>query len=170
MRFCVNYKNLNIIIKKIRYFFLLVEQLLNRLMKIQVFIKFDIRSVYNVIRIKKNEWKIAFKCQYEHYEYKIMFFYLINVFANFMNYIHETLKKYLNLFIIMYVNDILIFSLNLNKHDEYVRLILKKLRQYRMFAKLNKYDFNLKKIAFLKYIIKINEIRMNKNKIQIIIN
>ena len=75
-----------------------------------------------------------------------------------MNYIHETLKKYLNLFVIMYVNDILIFSLNQNEHDKYVRLILKKLRQYRMFAKLNKCDFDLKKIAFLKYIIKINEI------------
>ena len=87
-----------------------------------------------------------------------MFFDLINVFANFMNYIHKTLKEYLNLFVIMYVNDILIFSLKQNKYDKYVRLILKKLRQYCMFAKLNKCDFDLKKIAFLKYIIKINEI------------
>ena len=86
-----------------------------------------------------------------------MFFDLINVFANFMNYIHETLKKYLNLFVIMYVNDILIFSLNQNEHDKHVRSILKKLRQYRMFAKLNKCDFDLKKVAFLKYIIKINK-------------
>ena len=99
-----------------------------------------------------------------------MLFDLSNVFANFMNYIHETLKKYLNLFVIMYVNDILIFSLNQNEHNEHVRSILKKFRQYRMFAKLNKCDFNLKKIAFLKYIIKINKIRINKNKIQIIIN
>ena len=87
-----------------------------------------------------------------------MFFDLINISANFLNYIYETLKECLNLFVIMYVNDILIFSLNQNKHDEHVRLILKKLRQYRMFAKLNKCDFDLKKIAFLKYIIKINEI------------
>ena len=56
------------------------------------------------------------------------------------------------------MNDILIFSLNQNKHDKHVRLILKKLRQYRIFAKLNKYDFDFEKIAFLKYIIKINEI------------
>ena len=55
-----------------------------------------------------------------------MFFDLINIFANFMNYIHEALKEYLNLFVIIYVNDILIFSLNQNKHDENVRLILKK--------------------------------------------
>ena len=53
--FCVNYKNLNVIIKKNRYFFSLIEQLLNRLMKIQIFIKFNICSIYNVIRIKKNE-------------------------------------------------------------------------------------------------------------------
>ena len=99
-----------------------------------------------------------------------MFFDLINVFANFINYIYKTLKEYLNLFIIIYVNDILIFSLNQNEHDEHVQSILKKLRQYRMFAKLNKCDFDLKEIAFLKYIIKINEIRMNENKIQIIIN
>ena len=99
-----------------------------------------------------------------------MFFDLINVSANFMNYIYEASKKYLNLFVIMYVNDILIFSLNQNEHNKHVRSILKKLRQYRMFAKLNKCDFDLKKIAFLKYIIKINEIQMNENKIQIIIN
>ena len=99
-----------------------------------------------------------------------MFFDLINVSANFINYIHKTLQKCLNLFIIMYVNDILIVSLNQNKHDKHVRLILKKLRQYFIFAKLNKCNFDLKKIAFLKYIIKINEIRMNENKIQIIIN
>ena len=53
LRFCVNYRNLNVIIKKNRYFFSLIEQLLNRLMKFQIFIKFDIRSVYNAIRIKK---------------------------------------------------------------------------------------------------------------------
>ena len=87
-----------------------------------------------------------------------MFFDLINAFAKFMNYIYKTLKKYLNLFVIMYINDIPIFSLNQNKHDKYVQLILKKLRQYRMFAKSNKCDFDLKKVAFLKYIIKINKI------------
>ena len=111
--------------KKKFYFFSLIKQSLNRLMKIQIFIKFNIRSIYNAIRIKKNKWKIAFKCRYKYYEYKIMFFDLINVFANFMNYIYETLKKYLNLFVIMYVNDILIFLLNQNEHNEHVWLILK---------------------------------------------
>ena len=125
--------------------------MLNCWIKIQIFINFDIRSIYNAIRIKKNKWKIAFTCRYKHYEYNIIFFNLINIFANFMNYIHETLKEYLNLFIIIYVNNILIFLLNQNKYDEHVWLILKKLRQYYMFAKLNKCDFDLKKIAFLKY-------------------
>ena len=87
-----------------------------------------------------------------------MFFDLINASANFINYIYKTLKKYLNLFVIMYINNILIFLLNQNEHDEHVQSILKKLSQYRMFAKLNKFDFDLKEIAFLKYIIKINEI------------
>ena len=54
-----------------------------------------------------------------------MFFDLTNIFANFINYIHEILKKYLNLFVIMYANNILIFSLNQNEHDEHIRLILK---------------------------------------------
>lgn len=110
LRLCVNYRKLSTITKKNRYFFSLIEQLFDNLMKIRIFTKLDICFAYNVLRIRKNDKsKIAFRCCYEHYKYKIMFFELINAFANFMNYIHKIFKKYLNIFVIIYVNNIFIF-------------------------------------------------------------
>ena len=97
-----------------------------------------------------------------------MFFELFNVSANFMNYIHEILRKYLNIFVIIYVDDIFIFSASQKKHDEHVRLILNRLKQYNLFVKLNKCQFDAEKITFLNYIIEMNDISMNENRIKII--
>ena len=68
----------------------------------------------------------------------------------------------------MYVNDILIFSINKKKHNKHVRFVFKRLRQYELFAKLNKCEFDVQKMIFLNYIVKIKNIRMNSNKIKII--
>ena len=77
-----------------------------------------------------------------------MLFELTNASTNFMNYIHETFRKYLNIFVIIYVNDILIFSNNQQKHNKYVRLMLNRLKQYDFFVKLNKCEFDVQKMFF----------------------
>lgn len=90
--------------------------------------KFDSRSAYNAFRMKNNEWKTAFRCRFGHFEYKIMFFGLINAPATFQNYINMVLQKYLDIFVILYLDDILIYSMNKTNYVQDVRLVPEKLK------------------------------------------
>jgi hypothetical protein len=94
-----------------------------------------------------------------------MLFELANAFVTFQNYINFALKEFLNVFVIIYLNDILIYSQNEEKHKNHVQFVLKRLRKYKFFAKLSKCDFDLKEVDYLKFIVKINDIRMNFAKI-----
>ncbi len=97
-----------------------------------------------------------------------MSFELANASVTFQSYINFALRKFLNVFVIIYLNDILIYSQNGEKHTNHVRLVLKRLRKYKLFAKLSKCDFDLKEVDYLKFIVKINDISMNFAKIAIV--
>ncbi len=97
-----------------------------------------------------------------------MSFELTNAFATFQVYINSVLRKFLNVFVIIYLDDILIYSQNEKKHTNHVRLVLKRLRKYKLFAKLNKCAFDLKEIDYLRFIVEINDIRMNFARIAVI--
>jgi hypothetical protein len=109
--------------------------------------------------------KTTFWCYYKQFEYRIMFFDLANKIVTFQIHINFALKKYLNDFCVCYLNDILIYFQKEKNHTNYVRFILKRLKRYKMFIKLNKCVFDLKKIDYLEFIIKINNIYMNFTKI-----
>jgi hypothetical protein len=142
---------------------------LNRFNDVKKFTKLNIQTTYNFIRIKKeDEWKIAFRCRYEQYEYRVMWFEFANAFVTLQNYINFALRKFLNVFVIIYLNDILIYSQNEEEHTNHVRFVLKRLRKYKLFAKLSKCDFDLKEIDYLKFIVEINDIRINFAKIAIV--
>ncbi len=169
LKFCVNYKKLNAITIKNRYSIFLINQLLNRFNDVKKFSKLNIQTTYNFIRIKKkNEWKTAFRCRYEQYEYRVMSFELANAFVTFQSYINFALRKFLDVFVIIYLNDILIYSQNEQKHTNHVQFVLKRLRKYKLFAKLSKCDFDLKEVDYLKFIVEINDIRMNLARIAIV--
>ena len=97
-----------------------------------------------------------------------MFFELTNASTTFQSYIHLTIREYLNIFCIVYLNNILIYSDDKNTHEKHVRLIFEKLRKFKLFANLKKCYFDLNEIDYLKYLINIMKIKMNFVKIQII--
>ncbi len=97
-----------------------------------------------------------------------MFFEFANTSITFQNYINFALRKFLNVFVIIYLNDILIYSQNEEEHTNHVQFVLKRFKKYKLFAKLSKRDFDLKEIDYLKFIIEINDIRMNFAKIAIV--
>ncbi len=97
-----------------------------------------------------------------------MWFEFANAFVTLQNYINFALRKFLNVFVIIYLNDILIYSQNEEEHTNHVRFVLKRLRKYKLFAKLSKCDFDLKEIDYLKFIVEINDIRINFAKIAIV--
>ena len=162
LRLYVNYKDLNVITIKNRYFISLIKHLLNRLIKTSIFTKLNIRSAYNALRIRvDDEWKTTFRCKYDHFEYRIMFFELTNASTTFQSYIHLTLREYLDIFCIVYLNDILIYSDDKNTHEKHVRLIFEKFRKFKLFANLKKCYFDLNEIDYLKYLINIMKIKRN---------
>jgi hypothetical protein len=93
--------------------------------------------------------KTTFRCHYEQFEYRVMFFDFANASATFQIHINSTLKKYLNDFCVCYLNDILIYFQRKENHTNHVRLVLKRLKRHKMFVKFNKCVFHLKEIDYL---------------------
>jgi hypothetical protein len=171
LRLCVDYRDLNKIIRRNRHFLSLIIQMLNQLKSCRFFIKIDLTDVYNRIRIeKKNEWKTTFRIRYEHFEYLIMFFDLTNASITFQIYINEILNKLINDFCVTYLNDILIFFKNKESYVQYIREMLKRLRANDLFANLEKCFFFKHEVNYFKFIMNENDITMNSSKINIIMN
>jgi hypothetical protein len=171
LRFCVNYKKLNIITKKNRYSLSLIFELMTRLFKTKYMIKIDIRHDFNRIRMTTSidENLTTFRTRFESYKYLILYFELINESATFQNFMNDTFMNYLDEFVVAYLNDILIYSKDKKKHKEHVRKMLYKLRKAEIQANIDKCEFNVFETKFLDVIVRVNEIRMNSKKIQTII-
>jgi hypothetical protein len=108
---------------------------------------------------------MIFRCRYEQFEYRIMFFDFSNASATFQIHINFALKEYLNNFCVCYLNDILIYFQREKNHTNHVRLVLKRLKRHKMFVKFSKCVFDLKEIDYLTFIVEVNDIWMNLAKI-----
>jgi len=154
LRLYVNYRALNNIMIKNSYSLLLISELQNRLQRAQWFTKFNILEAFNWIWIKKeDEWKTVFCTRLEHYEYLIMSFNLINASIMFQTFVNNVLQRYLNQFIIVYLNDILVYSKTKKKHVQHVRKILQTLKEVNLRIKSEKSEFHVQNVQFLKFII-----------------
>ena len=113
LRLYIDYRGLNAIIIKNRYFFSLISETLNRLCESKIFIKLNLKNVYYRLRIKiDDEWKTTFRTRYDYFEYLIMPFNLVNVSITFQIYINRVLINLINVTYIVYLNDILIYNVN----------------------------------------------------------
>ena len=131
-------------------------------MSIQIFFKIDLQNAYHQIHIaERNKWKIIFQIQYKHFKYNVLFFELYNVLMIFQIYINKTLQKLLNIFCIIYLNNILVFLKNKAQHAKHLQLIMNKLQKHKLYIKLIKYKFFITKMKFLKFIVSVNEMSMN---------
>ena len=113
LRLYVDYRDLNIIIIKNRHFLSLIFETLNRLCESKIFTKLNLKNVYYKLRIKiDDEWKTTFRTRYNHFEYLIMSFDLVNVLITFQTYINKVLINLINIICVVYLNDILIYNVN----------------------------------------------------------
>ncbi len=171
LRLCVNYKKLNEIIIKNRYSLFFINENLNKLFETKIFIKLNVRDVFHRIRIRKeNEWKTTFKCRFDHYQYKMMFFELANSSITFQIYINKTMHSYLNLFVLMYINDLLMFFSSTKKHIEHVKLMLQRLKKFNLYFKFSKCSFHVFHVNFLDFRMSLDEIAIQTNKIVVVKN
>jgi len=125
LRLCVDYRGLNKITKKNRYPLPLILGLLDRLRTGKIFTKLDLRGAYNLLRIRpSDEWKTAFRTRYGHFEYTVMPFGLTNAPVVFQHLMNDIFRDYMDEFVVVYLDDILIFSKDQEIHDKHVRLVL----------------------------------------------
>ena len=171
LRLCVNYRRLNHITKRNRYFISLIEKTLIRMQDCKYLIKLNIISTFNKLRMsKKSEKFITFVTFMKSYKYRMLSFELINDFASWQHYMNDFLFNFLNDFCQVYLNDILIYSKFKKKHIVHVRAVLKKLKKVDLQIDIEKCEFFKKKMTFLKIILSIDDLRMNSKKIKIIVN
>ncbi len=124
---------------KFRYPLPLVPAALEHLRGATIFTKLDLRSAYNLIQIREgDEWKIAFVTPTGHYEYLVMLYGLVNDPSVFQDFMHEVLREYLHRFVLVYIDDILIYSRSLTEHRHHVAEVLQRLRQLHLFLKAEK--------------------------------
>ena len=170
--FClyVDYQGLNNITIKNQYPLLLVGESLDRLDHAKRFIQLDLTSSYHQMKIKEGDkWKTVFQTRYGHFEYQMMLFGLINASGSFQGYINKILAEKLDIFFIVYLDDILIYIEDPGKtHVEAVRWVLEVIRKYALYANLKKYCFHKNKVRFLGFVISRDGIRMEEERIDVV--
>ena len=118
---------------------------------------------------KSNEWKMAFRTRYSYFKYQVMFFGLSNASATFQGYVNKILAEKLDVFIVIYLNDILIYTKNPGQpHVKAVRWVLDQFRKYFLFANLKKYWFYQNEVCFLGYVVLLKEINMEAKRIKVV--
>jgi len=171
LRLAVDYRGLNKITKKDRYPLPLIPDLLDRLRSACVFTKLDLRGMYNLVRIADgDEWKTAFRTHYRSYEFQVMHYGLTNAPASFQRFMNDIFKDLLDMCVVVYLDDILIYSDNPDKHLPHVRKVLRRLRAHNLYAKIEKCAFGVDTTDFLGFIVGPEGLRMDDSKIQVIRN
>ncbi len=168
---CIDYCHLNSQTVKYRYPLPLVPAALKQLRGARIFSKLDLRSTYNLIRIRQgDECKTAFFTPSGHYEYRVMPYGLSNSPSVFQGYMNEVFREFLQQFVIVYIDDILIYSRNLAEHRLHIKQVLEKLRHHHLYLKLEKCEFHTTSVTFLGYVIDQHGIQMYQRKVEAIRN
>jgi hypothetical protein len=151
---CVDYRALNEVTMKNKYPLPRINDLFDQLCGENVFSKIDLRLGHHQLKIRECDiLKTAFVSRYGLYEYTMISFGLTNAPAYFMFLMNKVFMEYLDKFVVVFIDDILVYSKSEEEHEEHLRLALQKLRENRLYAKLSKCEFWMKQVAFLGYVI-----------------
>nr|GEW92473.1 putative reverse transcriptase domain-containing protein [Tanacetum cinerariifolium] len=168
-RTCIDYQELNKLTIKNKYPLPRIDDLFDQLQGSSVYSKIDLRFGYHQLCIGGEDIPVTvFRTRYGHYEFQVMSFGLTNAPAVFMDLMNRVYKSYLEKFVIVFINDILIYSKNKEEHGEHLKTILKLLKDEKLFAKFSKCDFWLNSIQFLGHVIDSSGIHVDPAKIEAI--
>jgi hypothetical protein len=168
---CVDYWSLNEVTIKNKYPLLRIKDLLDQMKGASVFSKIDLRSGYHQLKIREsNIPKIAFRTRYRLYEYTVMSFGLTNAPAYFMYLMNKVFMEYLDKFVVVFIDDILIFSKIEEEHEKHLRMVLEKLRSNQLYTKFSKCEFWLTEVAFLGHVISAGGISVDPSNVKDVLN
>ncbi|GKB34367.1 putative reverse transcriptase domain-containing protein [Tanacetum coccineum] len=166
-RMCIDYRELNKLTVKNRYPLPRIDDLFDQLQGSSVYSKIDLRSGYHQLRVREEDIpKTAFRTRYGHYEFQVMPFGLTNAPAVFMDLMNRVCKPYLDKFVIVFIDDILIYSKNEKEHEEHLKAILELLKKEELYAKFSKCEFWIPKVQFLGHVIDRQGIHVDPAKIE----
>ncbi|GKA15717.1 putative reverse transcriptase domain-containing protein [Tanacetum coccineum] len=170
-RMCIDYRELNKLTIKNRYPLPRIDDLFDQLQGSSVYSKIDLRSGYHQLRVKDEDIsKTDFRTRYGHYEFQVMPFGLTNAPAVFMDLMNRVCKPNLDKFVIVFIDDILIYSRNKEEHADHLRIILELLRKEKLYAKFSKCDFWINIVQFLGHVIDSQGIHVDLAKIEAVKN
>ncbi|GJR56010.1 putative nucleotidyltransferase, ribonuclease H [Tanacetum coccineum] len=166
-RMCIDYRELNKLTVKNRYPLPRIDDLFDQLQGSSVYSKIDLRSGYHQLRVREEDIpKTAFRTRYGHYEFQVMPFGLTNAPAVFMDLMNRVCKPYLDKFVIVFIDDILIYSKDKKEHEEHLKAILELLKKEELYAKFSKCEFWIPKVQFLGHVIDCQGIHVDPAKIE----
>ncbi|GJX99570.1 putative nucleotidyltransferase, ribonuclease H [Tanacetum coccineum] len=170
-RMCIDYRELNKLTIKNRYPLPRIDDLFDQLQGSSVYSKIDLRTGYHQLRIREEDIPItAFRTRYGHYEFQVMPFGLTNAPAVFMDLMNRVCKPYLDKFVIVFIDDILIYSKNKEEHERHLKIILELLKNEQLYAKFSKCDFWLESVQFLGHVIDNKGVHVDPAKVEAIRN
>ena len=171
LRLCIDYRQLNKVTIRNQYPLPRIDDLFDQLQGAKVFSKIDLRSGYHQLKVRREDVpKTAFKTRYGHYEFLVMPFGLTNAPAAFMDLMNRVFGPYLDKFVIVFIDDILVYSSSKEEHAEHLRIILQTLREHQLYAKFIKCKFWLDRVAFLGHVVSAEGISVDPQKIEAIVD
>ena len=167
----MNYRDFNLLTIKNRYFLFFIKKSINRFSKVKIYTRLNITVAYHRLKIRKDdEWKTTFRTRYDYFEYQILFFDFTNAFASFQAYINKILTKKLNVCVIVYLNDIIVYLKTLEQHNKNVCWMLKQLKLFSLYVARNKCQFQTNIIDFVNFRVSIKKVQIIIDKFEVIRN
>ena len=171
LRLCIDYRQLNRVTVKNRYPLPRIDDLFDQLRGGRVYSKIDLRTGYHQLRVRETDIpKIAFRTRYGHFEFAVMPFGLTNVPAAFIDLMHRVFQPYLDQFVVVFMDDILIYSQSKCEHEYHLRIVLQLLRGHQLYAKFSKCEFWLTEVRFLGYVVSTSGVSIDPKKVEVVMS
>ena len=156
---------------KNRYNLPTIDDLFNQLRGVQVYSKIDLRTGYHQLRVREVDIpKTTFRMRYGHFEFTVMPFGLMNAPTTFMDLMHRVFQPYLDEFVVVFVDDILIYSKIEEEHQDHLRTVLQDLKEHQLYAKFSKYEFWFSEVKFLGYVVLASGVSVDPEKVDAIMS
>jgi hypothetical protein len=169
LRLCVDFRGLNRITKKDRYPLPLINDLLDTSQKGRIYTKIDLKHAYHLVRIAEgDEWKTAFRTRYGSFEWCVIPEGLTNAPAAFQRFMNDIFSDMLDVCVIVYLDDVLVYSDNPDMHKQHVKEVLRRLRQAKLYANVKKCTFSADTVEYLGFILSPSGLTMDPAKVQVI--
>ena len=167
LRLCTDYRRLNRVTVKNKYPLPRIDDLFDQLRGSKYYTKIDLHTGYHQLRIREEDIpKTAFRTRYGHFEYTVMPFGLTNAPAAFMDLMHRVFRPYLDQFVIVFIDEILIYSRTPEEHERHLIIVLQTLREHKLYAKMSKCEFWMKEVKFIGHVVSEQGVAVDPAKIE----